>query len=617
MAEPLSSEPLAGAPGPGGDDATGPSAARPPGSRSAAQLLRSLAPFLGRYRSRVVLALLALLVAAGSTLAVPVAFRHLIDLGFSGGEIARHPGQVNLVFIGLFALSVVLALGTALRFYMVTWLGERVTADMREAVYRQVLIQDPGFFETLKTGEVLSRLNTDTTLIQTLVGTSLSLGLRNLVLFIGGLTMMIITSPRLALMIVALLAAVVIPIILFGRRVRKLSRASQDRLADTSALAGEILNAMQVVQSFVREPFESGRYAASTQEAFATARRRFRARSLLVAVAIVLSFGAIVFVLWLGAHAVIAGTMTAGLLMQFILYAGLVAGSVGAIAEVLGDVQRAAGATERLVELMQARPGIEGGAQRVDLASLAPGGPSAISFGALAFHYPSRPGQWALEDFSLDIRAGETVALVGASGSGKSTVFQLLQRFYDPQKGSIRVGGIALRDWDLAALREQIGVVAQDNTVFSADAMANIRYGRLQASDEQVMVAARAAQAHDFIMALPQGYQTFLGERGVRLSGGQRQRIAIARALLKNPPILLLDEATSALDTESERAVQLALETAMQGRTTLVIAHRLATVVKADRIVVLDKGRIIETGTHRELLQRNQTYARLAALQEL
>ncbi len=570
-----------------------------------------------RYRSRVLLALGALLVAAVSTLSVPVAFRYLIDLGFSGGEIAKHPGQVNLVFIGLFALSIVLALGTALRFYMVTWLGERVTADMREAVYQQVLIQDPKFFETLKTGEVLSRLNTDTTLIQTLVGTSLSLGLRNLVLFAGGLVMLLVTSVKLASLIVLLLAAVVFPIIMFGRRVRKLSRASQDRLADTSALAGEILNAMQVVQSFVREPFEGKRYVDSTQEAFTTARRRFRARSILVAVAIVLSFGAIVFVLWLGAHAVIAGTMSAGLLMQFILYAGLVAGSVGAIAEVLGDIQRAAGATERLLELMQTKPGIASGTQRSDLSLLSRHGVEAITFHEVGFNYPSRPLQKALESFSLSVMAGETVALVGASGSGKSTVFQLLQRFYDPQVGSIQAAGIELRDWDLAALRQQIGVVAQDNTVFSANAMANIRYGRLDASDTEVMAAAKAAQAHEFIMALPQGYETFLGERGVRLSGGQRQRIAIARALLKNPPILLLDEATSALDTESERAVQLALETAMAGRTTLVIAHRLATVVKADRIIVMDKGRIIESGTHTELLQRNQTYARLAALQEL
>lgn len=570
-----------------------------------------------RYRSRVLLALFALLVAAASTLSVPVAFRYLIDLGFSGGEIAKHPGQINLVFVGLFGLSVVLALGTALRFYMVTWLGERVTADMREAVYQQVLIQDPKFFETLKTGEVLSRLNTDTTLIQTLVGTSLSLGLRNLVLFTGGLVMLLVTSVKLASLIVLLLAVVVFPIIMFGRRVRKLSRASQDRLADTSALAGEVLNAMQVVQSFVREPFEGKRYVDSTQESFATARRRFRARSILVAVAIILSFGAIVFVLWLGAQAVIEGTMTAGLLMQFILYAGLVAGSVGAIAEVLGDIQRAAGATERLMELMQTQPAIASGSQRSDLSLLSRHGVEAITFHAVDFHYPSRPLQRSLESFSLSVMAGETVALVGASGSGKSTVFQLLQRFYDPQAGSIQAAGIELRDWDLAALRKQIGVVAQDNTVFSADAMANIRYGRLDASDVEVMAAAQAAQAHEFIMALPQGYQTFLGERGVRLSGGQRQRIAIARALLKNPPILLLDEATSALDTESERAVQLALETAMAGRTTLVIAHRLATVVKADRIIVMDKGRIIESGTHVDLLQKNQTYARLAALQEL
>jgi len=587
----------------------GPSAAR----RSSLSVLRALWPFMAPYRARVAVAAIALLVAAAATLVVPIAFRQMIDVGFAARAVASERANVNLWFLALFGVAAVLALGTALRFYSVSWLGERVTADLRRAVYRQVLRQDARFFETLKTGEVLSRLNTDTTLIQTLVGTSISLGLRNALLFAGALVMLIVTSPQLASIIVGLLLLVVLPILVFGRRVRRLSRVSQDALADSSALAGETLNAIQIVQAYAREPLEAQRFGASTESAFASAIRRVHARSLLTALAIVLVFGAIVFVLWLGAHAVLEGRLTAGLLTQFILYAALVAGATGAIAEVLGDVQRAAGATERLLELLEAEPAIRAPA---DPARLAPSGRGArVTFESVTFSYPSRPDEHALDRVTLEVAPGETVALVGPSGAGKTTLFQLLLRFHDPSSGAIRVDGIDLRRLDPADLRGAIGLVSQDSVVFSADAMENIRYGRLDASDAEAIDAARAAHAHEFIEKLPEGYRTFLGERGVRLSGGQRQRIAIARALLKNPPLLLLDEATSALDAESERAVQDALERAMRGRTTLVIAHRLATVAGADRIVVLERGRVVDAGTHAELVERGGLYARLAAIQ--
>jgi len=586
-------------------------------------VLRALLPFLAPYRARVAVAAAALLVAAAATLVVPIAFRQMIDLGFAtpatrgAGEVvanvASGAANVNVWFIALFGVAVVLALGTALRYYSVSWLGERVTADLRGAVYRQVLRQDPRFFETLKTGEVLSRLSTDTTLIQTLVGTSISLGLRNALLFVGALVMLIVTSPQLASIIVGLLLLVVLPILVFGRLVRRLSRASQDAVADSSALAGETLNAIQIVQAYAREPLEGRRFADSVESAFVSAIRRTSARALLTALAITLVFGAIVFVLWIGAHAVIDGRLTSGLLMQFILYAALVAGATGAIAEVFGDVQRAAGATERLLELLDAQPAIRAPARPRSLASSGQG--ARVEFDAVTFSYPSRPGEHALDRVTLEVTPGETLALVGPSGAGKTTLFQLLLRFHDPKSGSIRFDGIDLRQLDPADLRGAIGLVSQDSVVFSADAMENIRYGRLEASDAEVIEAARAANAHEFIERLPAGYRTFLGERGVRLSGGQKQRIAIARALLKNPPLLLLDEATSALDAESERAVQAALERAMQGRTTLVIAHRLATVIGADRIAVLEHGRLVDVGNHSQLVERGGLYARLAAIQ--
>ena len=567
--------------------------------------LSGLWPFLRPYRGRALLAGLALLVAAAATLLLPVAFRYLIDHVFVQRE------AVDGYFLALLALALVLALFTALRFYLVSWLGERVTADVRSAVYRHVIRMSPEYFETLQTGEVLSRLTTDTTLVQTVIGTSLSMGLRNLLLMLGGLVMLAVTSPSLTGYILVTLLLVILPILIFGRRVRTLSRASQDRIADASAMAGETLNAVQTVQAFAQEARETVRFDGSVALGFDTALARIRARSQLTAVVIMLVFGAVVFVLWLGAHAVLAGEMSNGLLAQFILYAVVTAGAIGAVAEVWGDLQRAAGATERLMALLALRSPVQPPAQPLPLPATGDG----LQLQEVGFAYPSRPGQPSLSGITLAIRPGEQVALVGPSGAGKTTLFQLLLRFYDPQVGRITLNGTDIAQLDPQALRRHIGIVLQDTVIFGASALENIRYGRPDATDEEVFAAARAAAAHEFIARLPEGYHSYLGERGVRLSGGQRQRIAIARAILKNPPILLLDEATSALDAESEQLVQQALERAAAGRTTIVIAHRLATVKQADRIVVLEQGRIVAEGTHAELLQRSPLYARLAALQ--
>ncbi len=579
----------------------------PPSSSANFAVLRQLGRFLLPYRGRLALAMVVLVVAAASALVLPLAVRQVIDLGFSK-ENAAH---IDHWFALLFAVALVLGLFTALRFYLVSWLGERVVADVRNAVYRHILGMSPAFFETMRTGEVLSRLTTDTTLIQVVVGTSISMALRNALLLVGALVMMGISSPRLTAYTLLMLLAVVLPITVFGRAVRRLSRASQDRVADASALAGEKLNAIVTVQSFGQEEREIRTFEGSVENAFLTALRRIRARTALTAIIIVMAFGAVVFVLWLGAHDVVEGAMTAGQLGQFILYTVMVAGSIGALAEVWGDVQRAAGATERLMELLAARPAIHTPA--VPLPLPAPRG--EISIESLTFHYPSRPDRAALSQIDLHIRPGETVALVGPSGAGKSTLFQLLLRFYDPQQGRILFDGVDIVQAAPEAVRARIGIVPQDTVIFSASAMENIRYGRPDATDEEVKAAARAAVADEFIERLPEGWNSYLGERGVRLSGGQRQRIAIARAILKDPPLLLLDEATSALDAESERLVQTALAHLTENRTTLVIAHRLATVRKADRIIVLDQGKVVATGSHETLSREGGLYGRLAALQ--
>ena len=585
-------------------------------ARSAAKsprALRGLLPFLRPYRVRMALALLFLVGAAAATLALPLALRSLID----GGLVSADPGARVMAlrehFVALFGVGVALGVFSALRFYMVSWLGERITADLRNAVYAHVVRQSPEFFETTQTGEVLSRLTTDTTLVQTVVGSSLSMGLRNTVMGVGALGMLIITNPRVMLPVMGMLAVIVLPSGYVGRRVRRLSRASQDRVADASAIAAEVLNAIPVVQSYTQQRRESARFEAATERAFDTAVRRTRVRSVLVAFIISATFGALLWGLYQGTQAVLRGDITAGHLGQTVLYVIVLVSSVAVLSEVYSEVLRAAGATERLMELLHARSPVDEPARPVALPA-AQGG-SSVRFDHVTFHYPSRPAQAALRDFSLDVRPGETVALVGPSGAGKSTVLQLLLRFYDAQQGVVSVDGVLVNAVPLDELRGRIGIVPQDSTVFSASAMDNIRYGRPDAGDDEVFAAARAAFADEFIRALPEGYATHLGERGVRLSGGQRQRISIARAMLKNPPLLFLDEATSALDAESERMVQAALEAAMRGRTTIVIAHRLATVLRADRIVVMEGGRILDEGTHAELVARGGLYARLAAMQ--
>ena len=584
--------------------------------RRNASAFKQLGPILrmaASYKGRWIAAFAFLLLSAAATLSVPLVFRQLIDQSLLSGN------DLGQVFGLLLGVSVVLATATALRFYFMSWLGERVVADLRSEVYQHVLKRPPQYFETLQTGEVLSRLTADTTLVQTLVGTSISLSLRSLVLFVGGMIMMLLTSAWLAGLMLGLLIMVIFPILALGRTVRKASKDSQDKVADTSALAGEVLNAMTTVQALGREDYESGRYTNTVEQAFAVARRRNQMRSWLTAVAIVLAFAVIVFVLWLGAGQVLAGSMSAGQLAQFVLYAVLTAGAIAALAEVFGDLQRAAGATERLLDLMQDEDvhGEPNSSPAKTTALAAIEAPVTIEFDDVWFAYPSRPDHWTVKGVSFELRSGQTLALVGPSGAGKSTLLALMLGFYSPQRGTIRINGRPLSYWGLPSVRASMGLVAQDPVVFSANARENIRYGLLEASDTQVEEAARAAHAHDFILALPQGYESFLGERGVRLSGGQRQRIAIARAILRNPPILLLDEATSALDSLSERAVQAALAQWLPSRAGLVVAHRLATVRRATQIAVLDKGECLAIDSHERLLQTSTLYQELSAHQFL
>jgi len=575
--------------------------------------LSGLRPFMRPYRLQIGLAVLFLIGAAAATLLFPVALRHLIDGGLVSADRSEQAMGLRGHFLQLFGVAVALGLFSAARFYLVSWLGERVTADLRNAVYSHVLRQSPQFFETTQTGEVLSRLTTDTTLVQTVVGSSLSMGLRNAFMGAGALIMLVWTNPYVMTQVLLILLLVVLPSMWFGRRVRKLSRASQDRVADSSAIAAEVLNAIPIVQSYTAENREAQRFATATEFAFSTAVRRSRARSGLVAFIIISTAALLLWGLYQGTQAVIAGEISAGHLGQTVVYIIILASAVAVLGEVYGDLLRAAGASERLMELLASESPVQSPAQPVHTP--APDGGSTLVFHQLGFNYPSRPNQAALASFSLTVQPGQTVALVGASGAGKSTVFGLVLRFYDPQQGHISLDGVPINQLSLQALRDRVGIVPQDPVIFSTSALENIRYGKPGASDAEVHAAAVAAFADEFIVQLPEGYNTFLGERGVRLSGGQRQRIAIARALLKNPPLLLLDEATSALDAQSERMVQAALESAMRDRTTLVIAHRLATVQKADHIVVLEHGHLVEQGTHAELVARGGVYAGLAALQ--
>lgn len=564
--------------------------------------------FIKRYPAHLATGTLALTVAAGATLAIPYAFRYVVDRGFGASD----PSAITPYFIGLLIIVSMLAVATAVRFYCVTWIGERVVADIRTAVHHHLLTLSPEFFEVNRPSEIASRLTADTTIIEQVVGTSASVALRNLVTGVGGMVLLFLTSPKYATFLFLIIPLTVVPIVILGRRVRKLARTSQDSIASVGAMADETLGAIRVVQAFTQEERESLRFSNTVEAAFQAARKRFTMRAFMTAVVILLIFSAITFALWDGARGVIAGEISGGTITAFVLWSALVAGALGALTEVFGDIMRAAGAAERLSELMSEKPKIAAPAHTIALPFPPQG---RLDFEQVRFAYPSRPDGPALEDFTLSIHPGETIAVVGPSGAGKSTLFQLIQRFYDPLSGVIRIDGVALPNTSPQAIRSRLAVVPQDTVIFAATAYENILYGRPTASEAEVWAAAEAANAADFLRGLQHGIHTYLGEDGVRLSGGQRQRLAIARAILKDAPILLLDEATSALDAESERLVQDALERLMERRTTLVIAHRLATVIRADRIIVMDQGRIIAQGKHEDLIAQDGLYARLANLQ--
>ncbi len=568
--------------------------------------LRGLAPFLFPYRGMTLLALAALVITAGMSLLLPLAVRRVVD-GFN-----EDVAILDQYFAAALAIAALLAIGTGVRYYFVTKLGERVVADIRRAVFDRVMGMSPAFFEKLMTGEVVSRITTDTTLILSLIGSSVSVALRNILMLAGGLILLSLTSPKLTGLVLLIVPAVVVPIVILGRRLRGLSRESQDWIANSSGAASEALGSVQTVQAFTHEGLTRAQFADVTEKSFLVAQTRTRVRALMTVIVIFLVFTGIVGVLWIGARDVRAGAMTPGELVQFVIYAVMVAGSVGALSEIWGELQRAAGATERLVELLNAEDSVRDATQPKALPRPVRG---EVVFDDVTFRYPARPEVSALNGVSLHVSPGETVALVGPSGAGKTTILQLLMRFYDPQSGVVRLDGVDLRDMARAEFRRTIALVPQDPVIFATSARENIRFGRPDATDAEVEDAARAAAAHDFLTALPQGYDTWLGERGVMLSGGQKQRVAIARAILRDARVLLLDEATSALDAESERAVQAAVESLSEGRSVLVVAHRLATVKRADRIVVFDQGRIVAEGTHEALVAEGGLYARLARLQ--
>jgi ATP-binding cassette subfamily B protein len=580
-----------------------------PGERRSVGSLSFVWRFAARYPGHILGAALALLVASAGTLAIPYGFKRVVDQGFaSGADVAG----VSRAFHYLLMIVVVLAAATATRFYFVSWLGERVVADVRIAVQRHMLRLAPRFFEENRPSEIASRLTADTTIIEQVVGTTVSVALRNIVTAVGGVAYLFVLSPKLASLLLIGIPLVMVPIIVLGRRVRSFSRASQDRIADVGAMASETLGAMKIVQAFGQEAREAARFGAAVDSAFAVARRRIRMRAVMTAIVIALVFGSVTLVLWEGTVDVAAGKMSGGAIAAFVLTGGLVAGAFGALSETYGDLLRGAGAAQRMAELLAEVPEIRAPASPHALALPARG---ALAFDRVTFHYPTRQEVAALHDFDLAVRPGEMVAVVGPSGAGKSTLFQLAQRFYDPDGGRVTLDGTDLRDVDPTEVRARIAMVPQETVIFGASARDNLRYGRWDADDDALWAAAEAANAAGFLRSLPQGLDTFLGEGGARLSGGQRQRIAIARALLRDAPLLLLDEATSALDAESERLIQHALTRLMAGRTTMVIAHRLATVRAADRIVVMDGGRIVEEGTHNALIGRGGLYARLAALQ--